>query len=58
VEFLPDSGHAVPSESGETMNRRLQFALDNRMLAYVTAETLSSKFVLDCQQIVSKKYAQ
>src|SRR3979409_131522 len=22
VEFLPDSGHAVPSESGETMNRR------------------------------------
>jgi len=22
VEFLPDSGHAVPSESGETMSRR------------------------------------
>jgi transposase len=22
VEFLPDSGHAVPSESGETVNRR------------------------------------
>jgi hypothetical protein len=22
VEFLPDSGHAVPSESGETMTRR------------------------------------
>jgi transposase len=22
VEFLPDIGHAVPSESGETMNRR------------------------------------
>jgi transposase InsO family protein len=22
VEFLPDSGHAVPSESGETINRR------------------------------------
>src|SRR3981081_1157109 len=22
VELLPDSGHAVPSESGETMNRR------------------------------------
>jgi hypothetical protein len=21
VEFLPDSGHAVPSESGETMSR-------------------------------------
>jgi transposase len=22
VEFLPDSGHAVPSESGETMSKR------------------------------------
>ena len=22
MEFLPDSGHAVPSESGETMSRR------------------------------------
>ena len=22
MEFLPDSGHAVPGESGETMNRR------------------------------------
>jgi transposase len=22
VEFLPDSGHAVPGESGETMSRR------------------------------------
>jgi len=22
VEFLPDSGHAAPSESGETMSRR------------------------------------
>jgi len=22
VEFLPDSGHAVPCESGETMSRR------------------------------------
>jgi transposase len=22
VEFLPDSGHAVPIESGETMSRR------------------------------------
>jgi hypothetical protein len=24
VEFLPDSGHGVPSESGETMSRRLR----------------------------------
>jgi hypothetical protein len=22
VEFLPDSGHAVPDESGDTMSRR------------------------------------
>ena len=22
MEFLPDSGHAVPAKSGETMNRR------------------------------------
>ena len=22
MEFLPDSGHAVPGESGETMNKR------------------------------------
>jgi ATP-dependent exoDNAse (exonuclease V) alpha subunit len=44
VEFLPDSGHAVPSESRETMNRRPRRMLQRNLL--YTGVTRSRRLVV------------
>ena len=51
MEFLPDSGHAVPIESGETMSRRPRRNHTPGFKAKVALAAISGDRVEDCRKI-------